>query len=140
MRMSKKWYVKELKDYGDSRGQMCVIESMDTVPFEIKRIFYDYNTVGSESRGNHANKNSSFAFISIAGSCVVKLNDGKNQETVVLNSPRKMLIINPMVWKEMNSFSDDNVLMVISDHHYDVNEYVNSYKEYIKYAKQGDCL
>ena len=113
--MGNRFQIVELIDLGDDRGGLNVIEANKQVPFEIKRIFYDYNTDKNWIRGNHANKNSKFAFVSVAGSCTVDVDDGINKESVVLNSPNKMLIIDKMVWKIMKNFSKDNVLLIISD-------------------------
>lgn len=122
----------ELKEFGDDRGRMCVVEAEQQIPFEIKRFFYDFQTRGSETRGNHANIRSQFAFISMAGSCTVDVDDGYNQETFVLDNPAKLLWVDKMTWKVMRDFSPDNVLLVVSDQHYDGGEYIRSYEEFKK--------
>ena len=133
--MEKRFKVIELTDLGDERGGLNVIEANKQVPFEIKRIFYDYNTDENWVRGNHANKNSKFAFVSVAGRCRVDVDDGINKEMIVLDSPNKMLIIDKMVWKIMKDFSRDNVLLIISDNAYDGSEYVGDYEEFLHYIK-----
>ena len=52
--MSERFRLMELRDFGDARGGMCVLEGGQTLPFEIRRIFYDFHTTGAEMRGNHA--------------------------------------------------------------------------------------
>ena len=128
----KKYQLVSLKKMGDSRGEMCVIEGQKQVPFAIARIFYDYhNAPGDvESRGNHANRNSQFAFVCVAGSCVVSVDDGVNQDTYTLSDPTQMLVVDKMVWKEMSGFSPDSVLLVLSSHVYDQNEYIRDYAEF----------
>jgi len=37
-----------------------------------------------------------------------------------------------MVWKDMYDFSEDSVLLVLSSEHYDPDEYIRDYEEYIK--------
>ena len=130
--MNKRFALMELKEFGDDRGRMCVVEAEQQIPFEIKRFFYDFQTRGSETRGNHANIRSQFAFISMAGSCTVDVDDGYNQETFVLDNPAKLLWVDKMTWKVMRDFSPDNVLLVVSDQHYDGGEYIRSYEEFKK--------
>lgn len=137
MTMSKHFELRELKEFGDGRGRMCVVETNQELPFEIKRFFYDFNTGFGESRGNHANVNSQFAFVSLAGSCTVDVDDGENQETFLLDIPTKLLWVDKMVWKVMRNFSPDNVLLVVSDQHYDSGEYIRDYDQFVKMVKGG---
>lgn len=134
--MHKRFWLKELREFGDERGRMCVVETMQQLPFEIKRFFYDFQTKGEESRGNHANIHSQFAFISLAGSCTVDVDDGCNRETFVLDNPTKLLWVDKMTWKVMRDFSPDNVLLVVSDQHYDATEYIKTYDEFIQFIKK----
>lgn len=128
--MNKRFELRELKEFGDARGRMCVVETNQQIPFEIKRFFYDFQTTGTESRGNHANIHSQFAFISLAGSCTVDVDDGVNAQTFVLDTPTKLLWVDKMTWKVMRDFTQDNVLLVVSDQHYDGNEYIRDYTQF----------
>lgn len=131
------YYLIELPCHDDKRGKMCVVESMTTIPFMINRIFYDYENRNSfDNRGNHANKNSSFVFVCVNGMCKIKLNDGSYEEVFEMNSPKKALFVNRMVWKEMYDFSDDSILLVISDCKYDPNEYIRDYDEFIRIKRE----
>ncbi|MGE4521291.1 MAG: FdtA/QdtA family cupin domain-containing protein [Acetobacter sp.] len=116
---------------GDNRGKLVAVENMNGIPFEMKRIFMIYGTSSDAVRGAHANRDSSFAFLTIAGSCRVRLKTHKG--TIAdeeLASPDKLLWIDRMVWKEMYDFSDDCILVVISDHLYNPHEYINGFDEY----------
>ena len=42
--------------HGDDRGQLVSLEEMKNIPFDIKRVYYMYKTVGSAVRGHHAHK------------------------------------------------------------------------------------
>ena len=130
--MNERFELRQLKEMGDARGRMCVVEANQQIPFEIKRFFYDYETRGEDSRGNHANIHSQFAFISLAGSCTVDVDDGVHAQTFVLDTPTKLLWVDKMTWKVMRDFSPDNVLLVVSDQHYDGGEYIRDYEEFKK--------
>ena len=41
------------------------------------------------------------------------------------------LYIPKMIWKDMYDFSKDSVLLVLASTHYDGNEYIRDYNEYI---------
>lgn len=130
--MNKRYYMTELATFGDHRGQMCVIEEEKQVPFKIARLFYDFfnDPSSTDNRGNHANIFSKFAFICVAGSCEVVIDDGHYRECFVMDNPQKMLVIDNMVWKEMRNFSRDSVLLVISDCKYNKDEYIRSYDQF----------
>ena len=125
------YYLINLPNFGDERGQMCVAECDREIPFTIQRVFYDYNNVAScEARGNHANRNSSFVFICVHGSCTIRVNDGYNENVFVMDNPQKALFVNKMVWKEMFDYSIDSVLLILSNEKYNSNEYIRDFKEF----------
>lgn len=116
---------------GDERGWLVVAESNKDVPFDIKRIFYIYGTEPEAVRGQHANRNSEFVLVNVAGSCKVLTRDGKGDDTVFeLNKPNMGLYIPKMVWKDMYDFSSDSILLCISSEAYDPNEYIRSYEAF----------
>ena len=122
---------------GDKNGKLVAIEGMKSIPFSIARIFYIYGTGENVVRGQHANKNSEFVLISLAGSCKVKLFDGINEDTVVLDRPNLGLYIPKMVWKDMYDFSADCVLLALSDCCYDSSEYIKDKQIYLNILNGG---
>lgn len=123
----------EFPQRGDKRGNMAVVEGGSDIPFEIKRLFYTYGTDSTAVRGQHANRNSEFVLVSVAGTCKVKVLDGKGNESVYsLDDPNVGLYIPKMIWKDMYDFSEDSVLLCISSEHYDANEYIRDYDEFVR--------
>lgn len=116
--------VIEFKELGDERGKLVAIESLKDVPFEIKRIFYIYGTKNDAVRGQHANKKSEFVLICISGRCKVRLYDNDDERIVELDKPGKGLYIPRLVFKDMYDFSDDAVLLSLSNEYYDKDEYI----------------
>ena len=90
---------------------------------------------GSSLRGKHANRDSQFCLISVHGTCDVIVEDGKETITYKLDKPNKVLYLNKMVWKTMTNFSKDCVLLVLSDHLYNKEEYIRDFDEYLKLVK-----
>lgn len=117
---------------GDERGHLVIVEGMKDIPFDIKRIFYIYGSDAQVVRGQHANKNSEFVLINVAGTSKVKVKDGKGNEAVfTLNRPHTGVYLPKMVWKEMYDFSEDSVLLCLSSEHYDPEEYIRDYNEFV---------
>lgn len=130
-------YLIELKEFGDERGGLAIIEGEKHFPFQIQRVFYEYNTISEITRGNHVNINSRFGLVSITGSCCVEVDDGIEKVEYQLDSPLKLLVIDKMMWKVMKDFTKDNVLLVLSDQKYNESEYIRDYEEFKSLVK-GD--
>ncbi len=122
--MEKKYKLLEFPELGDERGHLVVIENLKNIPFEIKRIFYIYGTKPDVIRGQHANKISRFVLINLCGSCKIKVNDGENEEIIILDKPHHGIYLDRMVWKDMYEFSEDSILLVLSDSIYLKDEYI----------------
>lgn len=132
----KKYKVLEFNQLGDDRGHLVVIEGIKDIPFEIKRIFYIYGTKDNVVRGQHANINSKFVLINLVGECKVKVNDGKNEEIIILDKPHKGIYLDKMVWKDMYDFSEDSVLLAVSDNNYDSKEYIRNFDNFLNCRKE----
>lgn len=70
----------EMPVHGDRRGKLVAVEVLQDVPFEIKRVYYMFDTLPNESRGFHAHKNLEQIIIAMDGACRFVLDDGKNRE------------------------------------------------------------
>lgn len=68
--------------HGDNRGHLVVVENQKDIPFDLKRIFYIYGSDDSVVRGKHANRNSQFVLINVAGTSKVKVIDYMGQENL----------------------------------------------------------
>lgn len=121
---------------GDERGKLVAIEGNKTIPFDVKRIFYIYGTDQKVIRGQHANKDSEFVLICLSGNCKVRLTDGLNEKTVVLDTPKVGLYIPKMVWKDMYDFSSGSVLLVVTNTYYNKEEYIRDFNEYLSIQKE----
>ena len=135
MILKEKCPVIYFNDLGDERGKLVVIEGNDSIPFDIKRVFYIYGSDSTVIRGQHANRESEFVLINVAGTSKVRITDGNEEFIVELNKPMMGVYIPKMVWKDMYDFSSDSVLLVLASTHYDGKEYIRDYKEYIKEVK-----
>lgn len=132
---SMNWKFIELNDVSDDRGRMVVLENLNQIPFEVKRMFYIYGIKDYAVRGNHANRNSEFFMVCLSGSVEVEVDDGKTKEIFKLSSPKKALYMNKMVWKTMKNFSQDAVLLCITNTLYDNTEYIRNIDDFYMEVK-----
>lgn len=138
MTLKERCPVLQFKDLGDERGKLVVIEGQEAIPFEIKRVFYIYGSDSTVVRGQHANRESEFVLINVAGKSKVRITDGKEELIVELNKPRMGVYIPQMIWKDMYDFSYDSVLLVLASTHYNGEEYIRDYGDYLKLMRQKE--
>ncbi|WP_084159495.1 sugar 3,4-ketoisomerase [Paenibacillus ehimensis] len=122
----------EISKLGDERGLLTVIEENLTIPFDIKRVFYIYGTKQGVRRGYHGHYKTRQALISVSGNCKVYLDNLKRKEQVYLDSPSKILLLEPNDWHEMYDFSPDCVLLVLASHLYDPEDYIRDYNKFVE--------
>ncbi len=119
--------------HGDNRGMLVAIEEMKDIPFEIKRVYYMYDTIEGVRRGFHAHKCLQQILIPIHGTCKIHLDDGTETAEVVLDKPFEGLYISNDIWREMYDFSPDAVLMVLASEFYDERDYIRDYDKFLQY-------
>ncbi|WP_026527621.1 sugar 3,4-ketoisomerase [Butyrivibrio sp. VCD2006] len=124
--------VINFKDFGDERGKLVVVEGDQSIPFKIERVFYIYDSDSEVVRGQHANRESEFVLINVAGKSKVRITDGSEELIINLDKPMMGVYIPKMIWKDMYDFSKDSVLLVLASTHYDSSEYIRNYDEYLK--------
>lgn len=128
----------DLKVNGDERGKLIAIEEYsDIVPFEIKRAYWIFDTAPDFVRGKHAHKNLEQLIVAIDGACEFVLDDGKSQKVITLNRPDKALYVGKNVWREMRNFSYGCKLIVFASEHYNPNEYIRDYNEFLSEVSCG---
>lgn len=126
--------ILDLPIRGDDRGSLIAIEQRQTIPFDIKRVYYIFGTQRNVARGFHAHKALSQLLVCVSGSCDVILDDGVKRESATLDRPDKGLLVESLIWREMHRFSDDCVLLVLASNHYSENDYIRDYAEFKKIA------
>lgn len=113
----------------DRRGNLSVIEK-DTIPFNVKRVYYLYDVPSDAFRGGHAHKELYQFLIALSGSFDVVLDDGHEKVKITLNKPNKGLLIPTMVWRELENFSSGVVCLVLASDEFDEADYIRDYQEF----------
>ncbi len=118
----------------DQRGNLSFYESLNHIPFEIKRTYWIYDVPGGQSRGGHAFKAQHEFIIALSGSFDVKLNDGVSDKTYSLNRSYYGLYVPNMIWREMSNFSTNSLALIVSSSYYSDTDYVRDYDSFQKLA------
>lgn len=111
---------------------MVALEKRADFPFEIRRVYYVWDTAHDAIRGKHAHRNLEQVIICVRGSCDFIVDDGVNRETIHLNNPAQGLYISNYVWREFTNFSEDCMVVVLASEHYNPDDYIHDYEEFKK--------
>jgi hypothetical protein len=117
-----------------SEGTIGVVEK-ESIPFEIKRVYYLFDVPSTAKRGGHAHKNLCQVLIAVSGSFDVILKDGSTTKIVPLNKPDKGLLIHNNIWRELENFSSGAVCLVLASEVFEEEDYIRDYNEYLKATK-----
>ena len=123
--------IRQLPVLGDRRGSLIAIEGGNTVPFDVKRVYYIFGTQPGVERGFHAHVALRQLAVCVAGSCEMILDDGRTRTVHKLDRPDIAISIEPMIWHEMRHFSDDAILLVLADQIYDEADYIRNYNDFL---------
>ena len=124
----------ELPFYVNNRGGLVVIEGENNLPFSIQRVFSVSAQVG-EIRGNHAHKKCSQFMVCVSGAIEVICDNGIEETIYQLDSPSVGLNVEPGIWAKEKYLTENAVLMVLCDRHYEEEDYMHNYNEFKTYTK-----
>jgi acetyltransferase-like isoleucine patch superfamily enzyme len=115
----------------DLRGNLSARELGKGLPFEPKRYFVVLDVPSKEVRGEHAHRLCKQLLICLRGSLSVVVDDSKNRQELVLDTPELALYLPPMVWGIQYKYSADAVLLVLASHPYDAQDYIRDYDTFL---------
>ena len=112
----------DLPKITDPRGNLTFAEAQAMVPFDIKRAYWVYDVPGGESRGGHAHKRLKQFVV--------------ERKTVLLNHPWQGLLIDTNTWRTLDDFSSGAVCLVLASEHYEEDDYIYDYTEFLDYVNK----
>ncbi len=124
--------------HGDDRGQLIALEEYKDIPFEIKRVYYMYDTKEGVRRGFHAHKNLQQILVCVHGSCDILLDNGKEKKIISLEKPYEGLYVPNDMWREMYHFSEDAVLLVLASDIYREEDYIRDYDKFLEFLNERE--
>jgi dTDP-4-dehydrorhamnose 3,5-epimerase-like enzyme len=119
-----------LRTVDDPRGSLTIAEADRDIPFAIERVYHLHGVPTGGRRGGHAHLRLEQLLIAVAGSFDVVLDDGTARRRVRLDDPRTGLYIPPGVWRELESFAEGTVCVVLASMPYEADDYERDYEEF----------
>ena len=129
--------IVELPRFLDVRGNLSFAEQQKHIPFEIKRTYWIYDVPGGEARGGHAFQQNKEFIIALSGAFDVVVDDGEHKQTFTLNRSYYGLYVPAGLWREINNFSTNSLALEFGSEHYDKEDYIRNYDEFLKMKANG---
>jgi len=128
----------QLPKFEDPRGNLSFIEELKHIPFKIERTYWIYDVPGGQVRGSHAFKEQQELIVALSGSFDVVVDDGKEKKTFSLNRSYYGLYLPAGLWRQMENFSTNSLALVLSSTHYNLDDYIYDYNEFIKFRRKDE--
>lgn len=114
----------------DPRGDLTFVEGGNHIPFSIARVYYLYNVPVDAERGGHAHRVLQQVVFALSGSFRLRIDTGSETTDYWLRDPRQGVLIDRLIWREMDAFSQGAVCMVLASHPYDESDYIRNYDDF----------
>ena len=128
----------ELPRFLDARGNLSFVEQNNHIPFEIKRTYWIYDVPGGDNRGGHAFRQNEEFIVALSGAFDVTVDDGQQKKTFTLNRSYYGLYIPKGLWRTMENFSTNSFALEFGSTHYQQEDYIREYNEFIKLKGNGE--
>ena len=115
---------------GGSQFGFISVAEKDSLPFEVKRIYWTYYTPESVERGGHSHYDLQQILVAMAGRIIVNVEtaDGEKGE-FILENPNVGLYIPKNTWRTMK-YSHNAVQMCIANSEYNEKDYIRDYEQF----------
>lgn len=124
--------------HSSNRGDLTVFENI--LPGTLKRIFYITNADG-ETRGGHRHIKAWQALVCLQGTCDIYVETPDKKMVFGLDEPNKVLILEPQDWHTLENFSDNAIVLVVSNENYDPEDYIYpSYSDSLNEEKEYQAI
>lgn len=118
----------------DVSGNLAFVEK-EVLPFESKRVYYLFDVPSSAFRGGHSHIEQHEVLIALSGSFEVRVNDGNNKKSYLLNKPNVGLHLPKGIWRELENFSSGSVCLVFASDVFKEIDYIRDYDTFLTSKK-----
>jgi dTDP-4-dehydrorhamnose 3,5-epimerase-like enzyme len=129
----------ELPRHAQDNGELVVIEQGKAIPFPSVRMF-TVRAASGAVRGRHAHKRCAQFLVCVHGTIEVECDDGTSKATYLLDAGNKGLLVPASIWASETYLTAGAVLTVLCDRHYEADDYIRNYEEFLAWRKTAGML
>lgn len=125
----------ELQQHVRPDGHLTVIpdDGPASLGIQVRRVFTVTEVPAGGVRGDHAHLACTQVVVCLRGQVHVRVDDGRDTVTVVLNGPEEALSIPPGLWNYLTFQGPDTVIAVFCDRPYEESDYIRDRATYHRY-------
>jgi len=126
----------KFKKFSNHTGSLLPITFDKKFPMQVKRIFFIY---GKKKfiRGDHAHKKCHQFLYPVFGKFQITLKyRGKKKIFNLDHKQNYGIYLPPMIWCKVKFKNNDSTILVLASHKYEFNDYIENYKDFLKYEKK----
>jgi len=117
-------------------GYISVAQSNLHVPFEIKRVYWVYQTPAYIERGNHAHIQCVQLLVAVSGKVEIELENIQGEkELFILSAPHIGLLVPVMHWRKIH-LDAQAVLLCLASEEFNESDYIRSYDTFKSYREK----
>ncbi|MDA3854043.1 MAG: FdtA/QdtA family cupin domain-containing protein [Bacteroidales bacterium] len=104
--------------------------SGSTLPFDIKRVYFTYDIPETAKRGGHAHIYTKEIVFPIKGQFDVLTELNNKHTTVHLEDESKGIFLDTGIWRELQNFTDQSLVLVLASETYYEADYIREYADF----------
>ena len=135
LQLPKGCFLVQFPKASDERGSLAFGEAQRHVPFPIKRIFWSYDVLDGNMRGDHAHRTCEMVLFPIGGSFDIELDDGEHKVVLHMDDPSQGVFIPPLVWCRLMNFTPNAACISLASEEYRSEDYIHDYDEFKRLLK-----
>lgn len=120
----------ELQSVISDDGALTICEPFRIGLFDVKRVYFIHSMSSKAHRGGHAHRELHQLIIAATGRFVLNLEQFGKSKSVELESPNVACYVPPWTWRDITSFSDNAVCLVLASDHYSEGDYIRDFEEF----------
>lgn len=121
----------KLNIFTDHRGGDLIPLNLDSLDFDVKRIFTVSNVPPGQIRGEHAHYETKQVLLCVRGKIIVNLDYGTHYEEFQIESG-EWTYIDRMVWDSQKFVTGNEFMVVFCSTEYDISDYILDKEEFYK--------
>lgn len=130
-------FLVDLPTVVDFRGNLTFVQNDDSIPFQIRRIYYVYDIPTGAERGGHAHKDLRELIVPLMGSFDCVVDDGNARATYHLDQPSAGLFVPQMIWRDLTDFSSNAICLVLASELFEEQDYYREYSDFLRAVQES---
>jgi UDP-2-acetamido-3-amino-2,3-dideoxy-glucuronate N-acetyltransferase len=102
----------------ERNGDLSVLDIVQQLPFETRRVFWVGALLRGDIRAGHANTVVHEALTCVHGGIRVHLRHAGHEQVVELQDPGQLLVIPPATWVDIEVLADNSLYVAFASHDY----------------------